>query len=472
MFIRSKRAEELFDRGINYFRAGFFSAAIKEFEQVKQLEPDYPNIDHFVEAAHKKNNQVTGMIATFIEENFDSEIQQLSEELTFDNSSNLGKQIENLLKKDQVRQALKLLEKAEAIVPDSKPFLLLMANIQRRLSMFDEAEKTLQRALLIYPQDIDILNNLGNVFLGECYFKDAEQAFKEALRGHPDDPRILNNIAALCMQTNRLEEAERYLKRALKRQPDWKKLQNNLHNLQSRMAALDEDIESLRQEFITHPDYLDIGLALGKNLFFRGFFSEARSTLRSVLKKNPNLMAAYFYLGMIYELNEDFEGAIEYYREMVIKAGKDDHFEFLNFESLMKQEFYEEALAELKKIAVLDLDLAASRINLGIRYFEDCQWEDALRHFVEATKINDQYPDAFYWVALTQIQLKNGKDAKTHLLKAIELNPEYADAHFQLGMLLRQRAKKKAKEHLEKALILNLRPSFAGVAKQILNQQK
>ena len=472
MFIRSKEAEELFDRGINYFRAGFFAAAIHEFRAVKKSEPDYPNIDYFLEAAHKKNDEISGKLANFIEENFDAEIQSLAEELSFDNSSHLGKQVEALLKKEKVRDALKLLENAEAIVPDSKPLLLLLANVQRRLAMLEDAEKTLQRALLVFPGDVDILNNLGNVFLARSFFIDAEDAFTEALKNHPEDPRILNNIAALKMQTSRLDDAERYLKRALKIKPDWQKVRHNLENLRARMDALDLEIETLRKEFLEHPTYLDIGLALGKTLFFRGYFSEAKSTLRNVLKKNPNLIAAYFYLGMVHEMNDDLDTAIDNYREMVIKTGKDGRPEFLSFESLMKQEFLEEALAELKKIAVLDLDLASSRINLGIKYFEDCQWEGALRHFEEAVKINDSYPDAFYWLALTKIQLGETAGAKIQLEKALELNPDYADAHFQLGMLLNKRARKKAKTHLEKAISLNLRPSFAVVANQILIGQK
>jgi superkiller protein 3 len=472
MFIRSKEAEELFDRGINYFRAGFFSAAIQEFNLVKKIEANYPNIDYFLEAAIKKNKEVAGRLTNFIEENFDSKIQKLSEELTFDSSFNLAGRVEALLRQDKVQDALKLLKEAEAIVPDSKPLLLLLSSVQRRLGQLQEAEQTLERALLVFPEDVEILNNLGNVFLARSYFKDAEDAFKAGLRNSPDDPALLNNFASLKMQTNCLDDAERLLKKALKIKPNWKKVKQNLANLKRRMAVLEQEIESLRKEFIIHPSYLDIGLALGKTLFFRGFFSEARSTLRGILKKNPELVAAYFYLGMIYELKEDYEVAIDNYRQMVIISGRDERPEFLSFESLMKQEFHEDALVELKKIAILDLDLAASRISLGIKYFEGCKWEDALRHFEEAIKINDTYPDAFYWKALTLIQLKQNKLAKKDLEQALAINENYADAHFQLGVLLRKQAPKKAKQHLEKAVKLNVRPSFARMANQILKQQK
>ncbi len=472
MFIRSKEAEELFDRGINYFRAGFFSAALNEFNQVKNIAPDYPNIDFIIEAAHKKNNEVAGQLSNFIEESFDDEIKELSDELTVENSSYLGPEVQALLKRGSFNEALKKLRQAEMIIPDSRPLLLLLGNTLRRLGMLSEAEKAMQRAMHAFPDDAEILNNLGNVYLAMSLYQDAEDAFRTALRLAPEDPRILNNLGALRMQTNNLDDAERLFRKALKIRPKWTVLARNLQNLQRRMQALEEEIEKLRAEFVAHPGYLDIGLALGKTLFFRGYYSEARSTLRSVLKKNPNLLAAWFYLATIYEITDDTEMAIDSFRAMVVRSGKTDAPEFVNFESLMKQEFFAEALAELKKIAILELDLASSRINLGIKYFEECQWDDALRHFEEAVQINDTYPDAFYWVALAKIQLNKPTAARECLEKAIELNPDYADAHFQLGLLLRAKAKKKARASFEKALSLNLRPSFARIAERILKEQK
>ena len=60
MIIKSKQAEEHFDRGINYFRAEFYSSALQEFNQVKNIDPDYPNIDFIIEAAVKRNREVAG----------------------------------------------------------------------------------------------------------------------------------------------------------------------------------------------------------------------------------------------------------------------------------------------------------------------------------------------------------------------------------------------------------------------------
>ena len=204
MIMKTKESEEIFDRGINYFRAGFFSSALKEFYQVKQVAPEYPNIDYFIEAAIKKNNEVAGRITNFIDENFDKEIQELSEELDVENSTNLAPKVQRLLRLGKFNEALKELKIAESIVPDSRALLMLLGNTYRRLGMLDDAEHTLKRACVIFPEDGEILNNLGNIYLARGLYREAEEAFRTAMRSMPEDPRMLNNLGVLrrlsCLQ--------------------------------------------------------------------------------------------------------------------------------------------------------------------------------------------------------------------------------------------------------------------------------
>jgi len=82
--------------------------------------------------------------------------------------------------------------------------------------------------------------------------------------------------------------------------------------------------------------------------------------------------------------------------------------------------------------------------------------------------INAKYPDAYYWIAMCKLQLGKKAAAEKDLLAAIQINPRYADAHFQLGMLLQKKSVKKAAQHLQQALDLGIRPTFAALAKKIL----
>ncbi len=466
--MRPREAEEHFDRGIHYFRGGFYPAALHEFRMVQQLDPDYPNIAYIVEAARKKSDEVNGQLSTFIETAFDAEINELSRQLVIEGSGALGRQLEELLRQDKPQEALARLDAAGAIVPESKPFLLLKASLQRRLGRLEDAEKTLRQTCVLFPHDPDVLNNLGNVSLARGQFRDAEEQLSEAAALAPEDLRIMNNLGSLRMQMYRLDEARSCFEEVVRRQPKMAVARRNLDNLQMRINELDFEIARLRKEYAAHPNYLDISLSLGKALLFRGAFGESGTLLEELIQKNPGLIAAYFYLGSLREMQGAYDAAVAAYREMGLRKKQGDSPVFLAAESLLQQGYLEEGLNELKKVAVIELDMAASRIHLGIKYFEDALWADALRHFEEAAGLNNNYPDAFYWMAMCRLQTGKRAAAERDLRKAIELNPRYADAQFQLGMLLRKKAPAKARQHLKQALTIGLRTAFAEMAERIL----
>ncbi|MBF0544541.1 MAG: tetratricopeptide repeat protein [Candidatus Riflebacteria bacterium] len=465
--METRKIEEIFERGVHYFRGGFFSAAFLEFKQVERLDAKYPNIGYFLEVARKKSEEIGGQLSSFIDENFDSEIKSLSDELMFEGSTELSPQIERLLNQERVHEALEKIENASLYVPDSKPLMLLKAKVFRKLGRLDEAEKILLRAKQLYPGNAEVLNGLGNLFLLRNVFSQAHDNFEAALKIEPDDRRIQNNLGVLKMQCNKLDEAFLIFKKLTNLWPGWAVAERNLTGLSRRIAQLDSEIDKLRAELALHPDYLDIFLSLAKNLLFRGFFSEARRHLLKIVEKNPSLWEAWFYLGTLQELEEEMEEAIISYKKMAEGKKRRNSNEFKTFTDLYNQGYLEESLVELKKVAILDFDPAARHITLGTRYFEDGLWAEALRHFQEAGEIAP-YPDAHYWCGLAHLQLGKKTLAEKAFKKAIELNPRFADAQYQLGMLLKSKAPAKARHHLNSALALGLRKHFAILAKDFL----
>ena len=465
-------AEEHFERGIHYFRGGFFPAALQEFRAVARVDPDYQNIQHFISVTQKKTDEISGQLVNFIEESFDNQTLQLSEELVVSGTPNFGKEIERLLRREEYQAALEKLRTVESFVAESRPFILLNANVYRRLGRFHEAEQALIRAQTMFPRDAEIINNLGNIYLARNQFSAARQQFDMALKLAPDDRRILNNLGALLMQTHNLDGAQSLFERLVREHPAWRVCRNNLENLIRRKTELDREISGLRQELFLHPEYLDVALNLGKSLFFRGYFTESQQILGEVLQKNPNLLAAYFYLGSLHELLGKMPQAIDFYQQMVVRKEKNTTTEFQNFHNFLQEGYQDEALAELKKLAVIDLDLAAGHIAIGIRYFEEGHWNEALSHFTEASQLNSRYPDAYYWRGLTRLRTSEKTGAEKDFRKAIELHPDFADAHFQLGMLLREKMPKKAHYYLENAVKLGVRSQFAAIAQEFLSPAK
>lgn len=467
-----KEAEEHFDRGIHFFRGGFFPSALQEFRAVEKLVPDYPNIQYLIAATQRKSEEISGKLVSSLEESFDPDIVKLSESLEIEGTTDLTPQVEKLLQDGRYQEVLEKIEKASTLVPESRSLLLLTAKVFRRLGRIKDSEKVLRRASVLFPGDSEILNSLGNIYLAQNFFKDARDAFHQAISLNPENVVFQNNLGALEMQIYHLDSARRIFEGITKARPGWILAKRNLENISRLISNLDEEIANLRLEYQAHPTYYDIGLSLGRALLFRGFTSESQVFLEKVIKEKPGMASAYFYLGTLHEMEGTIEKAIHYFREMVSRKKKQSSPEFKNFEALFREGYLEEALSELKKIAVLDLDLAASNIHLGIRYFEEGNWKKALVYFEQAVTSNSTYPDAFYWKAMAKIQIGKKTDAVKDLQDAIDLNPKYADAHYQLGMIIRKKAPKKARVHFQQAIECGVRQQFASVARDLLKEEE
>jgi predicted TPR repeat methyltransferase len=68
-------------------------------------------------------------------------------------------------------------------------------------------------------------------------------------------------------------------------------------------------------------------------------------------------------------------------------------------------------------------------------------FEKAISHYEAAIKLKTDYADAFYNLAIVQVQMNKLSEAKSNLKKALELQPTHANAHGQLAKILQKEHK-------------------------------
>jgi len=73
--------------------------------------------------------------------------------------------------------------------------------------------------------------------------------------------------------------------------------------------------------------------------------------------------------------------------------------------------------------------LAETNVKLGVGYFQQGNYEYALKKFRKALAIDDQLPNGHYAIALLYDRLGKPNAARQHFERAIELNPQYSDAY-------------------------------------------
>jgi len=108
--------------------------------------------------------------------------------------------------------------------------------------------------------------------------------------------------------------------------------------------------------------------------------------------------------------------------------------------------------------------LAETNVKLGVGYFQQGNYEYALKKFRKALEIDDNLPNGHYAIALLYDRLGKPNAAVRHFERAIELNPQYSDAHNAYGAFLcRKKEYVRADKEFRKALANPLFRSHALV---------
>ena len=76
------------------------------------------------------------------------------------------------------------------------------------------------------------------------------------------------------------------------------------------------------------------------------------------------------------------------------------------------------------------------RTTLGIVYYRQSKFDDALAELSQAVEINPKSATARNYLGLTAIQKGRPQEAEKEILQAIANNPDYGDAHFNLAVIL------------------------------------
>jgi Tfp pilus assembly protein PilF len=113
-----------------------------------------------------------------------------------------------------------------------------------------------------------------------------------------------------------------------------------------------------------------------------------------------------------------------------------------------------------KAVAVAPRDEFA-HTTLGIVYYRQSKFDDALTELTKSLAINPKSATAHNYLGITASQKGWQEAAEREILEALADNPDYADAHFNLAVIYataRPPAKELAKQHYTKATSLGTQP--------------
>jgi tetratricopeptide (TPR) repeat protein len=319
-----------------------------------------------------------------------------------------------------------------------------------------------------------------------------EQAY-QAVQANPADPERNGRLGMLLHAFEQLESAEVFYRRA--RQVDPKRFQwaYYLGLVEALNAENAAGADNLRQAIQIDPGYVPARIKLAEVLLVLGRAEESRQISQSLLKDNPQIAPAYYWLGRVAsaegrvgEAEEQYRKACELWpsygtahyalalayrksgqlpeaeRHMAAyqryRAEGDPQPEDPVLEAvralnnsalarLMKgvdlenAGNIEQAIAEYQEALAQDPKLVQAHANLISLYARAGEPEKAEEAYRATVAINPNLPQSHYDYGVSLVSRGRLLEAEAAFRKALDSSPHYAEAHSNLGAMLERRGK-------------------------------
>jgi len=359
------------------------------------------------------------------------------------------------------KEGLKFLDKVLEFYPNSLNALMLKGNILIRCGKSEEAIEQLNKSLRLDPKNWNILNNLGRAYSNLKNYTKAEKYYNQSLELNPNEPHVLNNYALLLFTKrensnlaeeffsksisidpnnaihlnnyanflrdvrNDYEKAESHYKKALKRSPNNLKINydyirflvNNKKELEKAEIIFNNLIQIYPNNAILYNNYANYLMRFKKN------YEKAELYFKKALKNDRHNAIIYFDYGFfLSSIKNDFKKADEF----LINS--------LQINSKIITEKYKEQIR-------LNPHLVQPKIQLGSLYETLQDYDNALKVFSEAEKIEPDNPDIILYKGIILLKLKELKNADLYLKKALSLvkgdkiSEIEANIHYNLACL-------------------------------------
>jgi len=356
------------------------------------------------------------------------------------------------------RKALEEFKKAVALNSRLPEAFLNMGNTQAELGDLPGAEASLQTAVKLQPDIGGGRYSLGLVQRARGEDALAEQSFTAAVECLPEDEKAHRALARLYLDSGRTHQAREEARIAFGLSPA---LQNDAPDL---FRLLGKDTVRARSESHEGAYNENALIERARSLTAKGNFSEAEKLYAAVLSRNPRCVQAC--LGTAY-INE-FAGGVRYGPRFPAKRSVSFYRKALEIQPQMsaawfdlgnvyeKSGMYGKAVEAFAKAKELTPDMKFASYNLGVCYGRLGEKEKAKEQFSETLRIDPAFEPAHFQLGVRYSDERDYVRAIGEYENALRLNPRDADAHFNLAQIYKNQAAKPraAAEHFKAYLTL------------------
>jgi len=485
---------EHFNKGMEFYKAKHYDAAIDELEAARKLAPEDDTILNWI-----------GWID---------------------------------LSQGKYSEARGPLERAVKIKPGSVDYHLNLGNVYDGLKMYPDAVHEFEIITKLKPLSADAYYNLGSVYYKMQRSADAITNYRKATQLKPGDAYNWNGLGYVYQSTGRYSDAMAAYEQATRIQPN--RVESATFFLNYSLAALaaavksrslpgqiaksraDADYEHARSALVQavklKPDDYEIRETYAETLYDVGKYADSIPEFLKASQLSGKPYDPYYNLGLAYEKLGKYADAAAAYKHAVELASPDSHFALFRLgEMQFKLAQYDDAAKSFTEMTKAEPDNLNAWINLAsaLHYKGDAEAETtileeavtkhtgdankmarlrcalAYRYYIkgvdptgpdpeslthaseqynEALKLSPSMPEALNGLGLIALRSNNVDEALHRFKQATIAKPTFADAFNNLGVAYKQKGDK-AQARLNYTRALQIDPNNK-LAKENLDNLK
>jgi cellulose synthase operon protein C len=207
--------------------------------------------------------------------------------------------------------ALQEVQQTVALDPSRSESYLLLALLQLRSNMTDQAEASFKKAVQADPKAMNAQLALGGFYQSHNRLAEAEQQFRHGVDIDPKDSAPRAALVRLLMQQGKRDEAESFLRQTKKDLPDSPEGYRMLGDYYFAVGDLDKAVAEYSSLQSDHPKDLQVKKNYIQILILKDRLDEAGKLNNEILKSTPHDVDALVYKGQIQLRRNDAAGAVQ-----------------------------------------------------------------------------------------------------------------------------------------------------------------
>jgi tetratricopeptide (TPR) repeat protein len=195
--------------------------------------------------------------------------------------------------------------------PKRSESYLLLALLQLRSNMTDQAEANFKKAVQVDPSAINAQLALGGFYQSHNRLAEAEQQFRHAIDIEPKASAPRAAVVRLLMQQGKRDDAEAFLKQTKRDLADKPEGYRMLGDFYFAIGDLDQAVAEYGSLHREHPKDILVKKNYVQILILKNQLDEATKLNSEILKSTPHDVEALVYKGEIQLRQNNAAGAVE-----------------------------------------------------------------------------------------------------------------------------------------------------------------